>query len=56
MATLQENLISTDNGTTSQTLIKHFISIHGGILEQAFIPRTHILGKFRAESNTDMTY
>jgi hypothetical protein len=50
MATVRENLVSTDKGTTSQPLIKHFISVHGGILEQALRHRTHILGKHRAYS------
>jgi hypothetical protein len=37
MATVGENLISTDKGTTSQPLTKQFISIHDGIPE-------HVLG------------
>jgi hypothetical protein len=56
MATVLENLVSTDKGTTSQHLIKQFVNTHSGILEQALRPRTHILGKHRTESNTDVTY
>jgi hypothetical protein len=48
MATVLEDLVFTHKGTTSQPLIKQFISTRG-ILEQALRHRTHILGKHRCK-------
>jgi hypothetical protein len=42
LATVGENIVSMDKGTTSQPPIKYLISIHGGILEQALRHRTHL--------------
>jgi hypothetical protein len=56
MATAWKNLISTDKGTTSQHLIKQFISIHGVVSSSKPSHIGHILGKLRAEPNTDVTY
>jgi hypothetical protein len=42
MATVRENLVSIDKGTTSQHLIKQQICIHGGIVEQILRHKPHV--------------
>jgi hypothetical protein len=42
MTTVRENLASTDKGMTNQPLIKQFISIHGGVDEQALEHKPHM--------------
>jgi hypothetical protein len=56
LATVEENLVSIDKGTTSQPLIKQLVSIHAhcGTVKRGLGHKPNL--KLKAEANTDIAY